>query len=191
MLPLLLAGMAGQVGGSILSGMGQEEGAKAAAKARQRQILEQEAIQAENNRNLQNELGTYNPSMAMDAARDNANAPAQMAIAKIAATNPGTADTTGAASAAMAAQNPSNAAAQRAAMKAQMDSGEGAQQNLSNRLSRLGSSQDQLEDRAGRLASLYDTEINTRASKGVGLRGMGNLLSSMGQGAMGVSGLMK
>lgn len=191
MLPLLIAGGAATLGGNLLNASGQSQGASAVAKARKRQLLEQEQIQRQADQLTQNAIGESNPVLEMQGADDVENAPIQQEIAAHAAAQPATAGLQGeAAQSALAAQAPAVAgdAVQRAAIRSRLASMGAPQRNMSNRLSQLGQRYGDLEQTAGMRGALYDEELANAGNKGIGNRRVGGLLSSLGTGAMGASG---
>lgn len=193
MLPLLLAGGAATVGGNLLGAYGQSQGASAVAKARKRQLLEQDQLQQQSDQLTQQAIGQSNPVLEMQGYEDAANAPIQQEIASHAAAQPATAGLQGeAAQSALAAQAPAVAgdAVKRAAIRSRLASMGAPQRNMSNRLSQIGQQQGDLEQTAGMRGSLYDEELANAANKGIGYRRVGGLLSSFGSGAMGASGMM-
>lgn len=189
MIPLI-AGAAANVGGNLLNAYGQSIGGKAAMRERLRQMEEQDAIQAEADVNAQNELTSYNPVLAQRASEDAINSPGQQAIAQVAAQRPHNSEAGGAADAQMVASDVGAGASQRAAMAAQATAPEVAGQNLNNRLARFSDMNSTLENKAGRLAKLYNMKVHNAGNKGATLRAAGGLISSAGQMGMGADGMM-
>jgi len=190
MSSLFPAGAAANVGGNLLNAYGQTQGGAAASGERRRQLMEQDAIQEEANRNAQNELATYNPVLQQRAAQDALNAPGQAAIAQTAAAQPKGGDIGNAGAAQMAGADVSAGASQRAALVAQATAPQEAEQGINNRLSRFSDTNSTLENKAGRLAKLYDMRVNTSANAGGEYRAAGKMLSSAGSMGMGASGMM-
>jgi len=189
MSSLFPAGAAINIGGNLLNAYGQTQGGKSASAERRRQIAELDAIQENADANAQNELASYNPVMEQQAAEDSLNAPGQATIAQVAALHPATSDIGGAGAAQMAASDASAGASKRAALIAQATAPQVAQQGLNNRLARFSDTNSTLENKAGRLAKLYDMRTKVAGNKGSTNRAVGKFASDVGSLGMGADAL--
>ena len=168
MLPLMFAGMGSQVVGMGLNAYGQAIGADAIADARSRQLAEQEALQQQANESMSRAIAQQHVVPVGNVLGEkNALLYAKMA--------------TPTASAPMAS-------ALNYRQQQIVGANDSANQLANKRAVAVqANEQADLQDKARRLAALYQMELHNAGNAGIGFREAGNILQQLGTTAQGVS----
>lgn len=180
-------GQGAAMAGSLMNAFGQAQGFRALAAAKKRQREEQDAIQAEDNKDLGVTIQNNNPWLTAEREQFQATQPSAQyleSVRDIAPVGLSVSQRT-----AIAPQQEANQAELQAANERL-----GAVNGDRNTATGLRLSQAEFDDRRGgrkakarRLAALYDLEDTMAAQRGEGLRSAGNMLTVAG-GAAGSMG---
>lgn len=177
------------VGGAVLSGIGQMQGARGLASAVAKQQTQQMGIQKQADQATGAAIGNTNPALMDERNTAAAAAPGQAYLQSLGGYKPlgmGVAAGNDFASGMQSGGNENIAANIRAARTAgQAQTRRGMAASLGN----LEDTRGVLGEKSRRLSSLYSLDDMLAASKGAGLRGVGNLLQVAGGVGAGAEGM--
>jgi hypothetical protein len=177
------AATGGALLGSLISGLGQQQGANALAAQTQQEMQQQMALQQQADQAMGSFLGNNSPGQAQQTATAQYQQPAQQYLQKLNGYKP--AGLTGAAGNAFASAGAGSQAALQAANTrlAQKQGQQQAQSQLQQGQQNLGSQVGNLQLTNQRNQQLYGLQEAQAANKGSGLRALGGLTSALGSSA--------
>jgi hypothetical protein len=184
----MMAGMGGGAAGSVLNSVGQQQGFRALAAAKKKQMAEQDGIQREDNQDLGATIQNNNPLLMEARNAAQAIQPGQEYLERVRTVGP-----------------VGLSVSQQVAAAPRQESNMADLQGANERLARLNATEQtqtglrlsdaQFKDRRGgreskarRLASLYELLDMQAAQKGEGLRNLGNLITAASGAAGGMGG---
>jgi len=176
------------VGGAVLNSVGQMQGFRALAREKRKQLAEQQAIQAEADKDMGATIGNNNPSLLEERTIDQMARPGEEYLQSLQGYKP-----LGMGAAASAAMVPAQQAdanqISAANIRLARQNAQGQTQiGMRVAAAELGDKQAGHTEKSRRLAALYDLRDQAAASEGAELRGAGNMLQAAGGVAGGFQG---